>query len=350
MILEAMLLAAATAPAAPAPASPAPIACTLPIPPQLPPVAPGIQLIQAMASCGTHSAHVSILMVDMTTPNRSVRTTTPPATAPQSATNTANVGSSFPLMLPTVALSSLPSSPLKAFVPQAAVNANLFTNCCSYIPKDWKYPGTFLLGLQITDGQMNVPILGNGYMPCSQQSSECFPFEFDATLLIDSSNHAMIRRIDTQAELNALPAIVTAVTGSHMLVFGKQVVTKMCPTNGCGGEFYQANARTAVGVIGTDTLVIIAVDRGGMSTGLQLDELATLLSANLHVDAAINLDGGGSTTMAVVTKGGPTIVNNPADSGTNGCTVHTPNDECERYVGDALVVGVIQDGTARRRP
>jgi len=300
MILAALLLAAAGA--VPAPDSPTSISCSLSNPTTTA-AATGITLTQGKASCGTHAASVSILRVDMTTPNRSVQTIAPPATAPQSATNTANVGSSFNLMLPTTALSS-PGAGLPAnFVPQAAVNANLFTNCCSYTSEDWHYPGTFLLGLQITNGQVNVPVLGNAYRPCSPQATGCFASNFDATLVIDSANRARILTIDDPLVLNGLPDIVTAVTGSQMLVNNGQVVTNPCPASGCTGEFYKANARTAVGVIGTGTMLIVAVDYGGGSTGLQLDELATFLSGTLHADAAINLDGGGSTTMATATNG-----------------------------------------------
>lgn len=348
MILATMLLATAVAGAAPAQTVPTEIMCTLGKS-TLTKVASGITLKQGIATCGPHQASVSVLTIDMTTPYRSVQTTMAPPARPRSAVNTADVGVSFNLTLPTVALSSSNGGQPSSFVAQAAVNASLFTNCCSYQPADWKYPGTFLRGLQIAGGQVNVPVLGNAYIPCPPKNATCFPFEFDATLLIDSAGRAMIRKIDSQQELNAFPDIITAVTGSHMLVSNGRAVAPACPADGCTGEFYKANARTAVGLSGADTMLIIAVDAGGTSTGLQLDELATLLSTTLHADAAINLDGGGSTTMATATADGKvTIVNKPSDR-EQGCTVPASGN-CERYVGAALLVGLLPTAETRQRP
>ena len=96
MILEAMLMAAAAAVATPAGSSPRAINCFF-FEFTESTVAPGIGLKQGVVTCigqdqeQRHQAHVSMLTADMTTPNRSVRTTAPPTTAPVSATNTADV-------------------------------------------------------------------------------------------------------------------------------------------------------------------------------------------------------------------------------------------------------------------
>ena len=81
--------------------------------------------------------------------------------------------------------------------------------------------------------------------------------------------------------------------------------------------------RTAIGVLGDGRALLLVVDgrQPELSIGMSLEELARLLLEFGVVDA-INLDGGGSTTMVV----GRTVVNHPSD----------PTGE--RPVSDAIVV------------
>lgn len=69
------------------------------------------------------------------------------------------------------------------------------------------------------------------------------------------------------------------------------------------------NARTAVGYLAGDTVIVVAVDGGqAASAGATLPELAQLL-VDLHAVEGLNLDGGGSTTMLAAGE----VVNNPSD-------------------------------------
>jgi exopolysaccharide biosynthesis protein len=81
--------------------------------------------------------------------------------------------------------------------------------------------------------------------------------------------------------------------------------------------------RTAVGVRAEGSLVFVTVDgrQPKKSVGMTVDELAGLMLELGCVDA-INLDGGGSTTMVVKGR----VVNNSSD--TTG----------ERPVSDALLI------------
>jgi hypothetical protein len=79
--------------------------------------------------------------------------------------------------------------------------------------------------------------------------------------------------------------------------------------------------RTAVAVTARGTLLFVTLDgRQARSKGMRLDELARELVA-LGATEAVNLDGGGSTTMVV-----------------NGVVRNSPADGYERAVSDALLI------------
>jgi hypothetical protein len=86
--------------------------------------------------------------------------------------------------------------------------------------------------------------------------------------------------------------------------------------------YVRRNPRTAAGVLPDGRLVFAVVDgrQVGRSVGLSITETAALMRS-LGVEEALNLDGGGSST--VVTEDG---------------VVNTPSDPVERPVGDAVVL------------
>ena len=93
-------------------------------------------------------------------------------------------------------------------------------------------------------------------------------------------------------------------------------------------EFYyrfgvRRNPRTLAGVTPKGNLLLVAVDgrRPEYSVGASFIESARIIKA-LGAEEAVNLDGGGSTTVTV----GPALVNRPSD--TTG----------ERPIGDAIVI------------
>ncbi len=69
--------------------------------------------------------------------------------------------------------------------------------------------------------------------------------------------------------------------------------------------------RTAAGITSDNQLVLVTVDgRNAQSAGLTINELALLMRA-LGCEYAVNLDGGGSTTMWIRDRG---VVNHPSDN------------------------------------
>lgn len=115
----------------------------------------------------------------------------------------------------------------------------------------------------------------------------------------------------------------------RLLVDGRNVAAHADSLEGTFPEFSaERHARSAVGITrDSTTLLLVTVDgvpRGsetGPSAGMTLVELADLMSS-LGAYQALNLDGGGSTTLVV----GGRVVNTPTDP------------DGERAVGNALFV------------
>jgi exopolysaccharide biosynthesis protein len=64
--------------------------------------------------------------------------------------------------------------------------------------------------------------------------------------------------------------------------------------------YEQLNARTAIGLADRQRrLILFTVDRAGGSLGMSVGEVADLLIRDYKVEQALNLDGGGSTTLAM---------------------------------------------------
>ena len=68
-----------------------------------------------------------------------------------------------------------------------------------------------------------------------------------------------------------------------------------------GKSWYdQINARTVIALANRQrTLILFTVDRADGSLGMSVGEVADLLIRNYKVEQALNLDGGGSTTLAM---------------------------------------------------
>ena len=81
--------------------------------------------------------------------------------------------------------------------------------------------------------------------------------------------------------------------------------------------YEQLNARSVLGLANRGrTLILFTVDRAGDSQGMTLGEVADLLIRDYQVRDAINLDGGGSTTLAMQdpATGAYAIVNASSDN------------------------------------
>ena len=95
--------------------------------------------------------------------------------------------------------------------------------------------------------------------------------------------------------------------GWSVLVDGGQVMSNS------PGDISGSNARTVIGYSANKkTLFLVSVEKSAVSKGMSLDELAEYL-VRLGISKALNLDGGGSTTLAVRPLGDdkPVLMNRP---------------------------------------
>lgn len=141
--------------------------------------------------------------------------------------------------------------------------------------------------------------------------------------------------LDVQADVSADGAPLTGATGvinggPRLLSGGEPEITAyregfVYPDN---PEFYyrfgeRRNPRTLAGTTANGDLLLVAVDgrKPGYSVGASFVESARIMDS-LGADEAVNLDGGGSTSLTI----GERLVNRPSD--TTG----------ERPIGDAVVL------------
>lgn len=102
-------------------------------------------------------------------------------------------------------------------------------------------------------------------------------------------------------------SVYSGISGRPLLVSdGKKVAAP------CEGHFCERHPRTAIGISqDTRTLYFVVVDGNSTtSQGMTTSELGELMTS-MGIWQAINLDGGGSTTMFLKSAGG--IVNMPSD-------------------------------------
>lgn len=160
---------------------------------------------------------------------------------------------------------------------------------------------------------------------------------FDDTLHISPGNLAQIvkrpQSIPSGWETDppiARDDLYNAVTGSHRIVLNGAAVSivdnGLCTCNPLG-----LRARTGVGLTaGNSKLLLMTVDEQGGSQGVSLPELATFMLSHGATNA-INLDGGGSTTMVMNFYG-------------DGLPAQLVNSTGERAVGTNLGVFALPNG------
>ena len=193
-------------------------------------------------------------------------------------------------------------------------NAQVAINCHFFLPVS-SDTNVNLTGLAASQGNIYSPFepqpIAAGY---TDQSYAILPYA--PALNINANNHAGIVHRDSSYSDNKHVlepmTLWNAVSGSAQIVTNgvKTIPTYsgtpngLNPLNGysdsCSWYSLTNKARTAIGLTqDNNTLVLFTVDAAGGSIGMAVGEVADLLISDYHVYNAMNLDGGGSTTLAM---------------------------------------------------
>ncbi len=207
---------------------------------------------------------------------------------------------------------------------QLAVNAHFF------LPFPSTDTDAFVIGLAASEGRV---------FSAFEAPQQSFAIATDAPALnIDARNRARIVHRDPKnadgLHVRERVTLWNVVAGSAQIVTdGKSTVpvyrdadhpAGLLTAGGPGAGFSNARswyaiatARTAIGLSRDNrTLTLFTVDVRGGSEGMRLDEVATVLIRDYGVWNALNLDGGGSTTMAWTdpATGNATVMNTSSDN------------------------------------
>ncbi|MCX6578476.1 MAG: phosphodiester glycosidase family protein [Candidatus Aminicenantes bacterium] len=169
----------------------------------------------------------------------------------------------------------------------------------------------------VSDGAGSQPIPGRGYVLSADGAARQW-----------ARDHLRAGiRIEIRSKITADPPLPFAadfiVGGGPLLVTGGKAATAAEAEQFDPDFIQKRHPRTAAGIRGDGIIVLVTVDgrQPKKSVGMTIQELAVLMT-ELGCVEAINLDGGGSTAMAINGR----VVNNPSDA------------TGERPVSDALLV------------
>lgn len=183
---------------------------------------------------------------------------------------------------------------------QIAINAHFFE---PWPPPDPDGGTADLVGIAASDGRV--------YSPFEAGPPKAYAIRPNAPgLNIDPANHAVIvhRNPSDPSGLTATEPVrlYNTVTGSEQIIADGVVTVTESDWNN------RLSPRTAIGLTADNHLILFAVDgrQPGISEGMTVREAAEWLRQDYRVVNALNLDGGGSTTLAMADPT-PRIVNVP---------------------------------------
>jgi hypothetical protein len=210
-------------------------------------------------------------------------------------------------------------------------HAQVAVNCHFFLPVSSE-TNVYLTGLAVSQGTIYSPFEPQPIVAGQPDQSYAI-LPYTPALNIDPNNHAgIVHRNSSYCDNKHVLEPVTlwnAVSGSAQIVtHGVKSIPKysgpppaLNPISGYSdpNSWYSLThkARTAIGLTrDSDTLVLFTADAAGGSIGMAVGEMADLLISDYDVYNALNLDGGGSTTLAMedpATHAGE-IMNVPADN------------------------------------
>ena len=164
--------------------------------------------------------------------------------------------------------------------------------------------------VDIVENTKSCPIHKGGFVLSLAEDSPIDKFQTAIRSLRKGDSVTLTTTIDSDWQ-----NVAYAVGGGDMLVENGSVQSGFQLDSAA----YRA-ARTAVGIQSNGDVVVYAADKGSTSAGLTLSELASRM-AELGCVQAVNLDGGGSTTVGITRPGERDFltVNEPADGQQRPC-------------------------------
>jgi hypothetical protein len=198
---------------------------------------------------------------------------------------------------------------LVAQAAQIAINAHFFT--------PWPADGSgysWLTGLAASSSTSGPH--GHAYAPFDANLG--YPYQANLPALNIGSDNTCTVVYQAAGDVSGY-ATDPPVTPFNAVSGNEQILTNGVITAGTGTWDNTLNPRTIVGIAPGRTLILFVLDgrQVGVSEGMTTSEAAALLRDDYGVIDAINLDGGGSTTLAMAD---PTarVVNVPVGNGTPG--------------------------------
>jgi len=173
---------------------------------------------------------------------------------------------------------------------QIAINANFFSD----VNGDTPTPET-VYGIAASDGDIYSPFSSSWPQP---------------GINFDPSNNVSIvhQNPNDPTGMTPLEPVVlwNAVAGNM------QIVTNGVAMTSTSGD--SLNPRSGIGITANNHLILMTIDgrETGVSLGAYIAEMAQIMQSNYGVYNGLNLDGGGSTTLALASPV-PHIVNLPSD-------------------------------------
>lgn len=146
------------------------------------------------------------------------------------------------------------------------------------------------------------------------------------SLLVDDNGNVIIERSHTNSWYDTHPEYPEVLLTGPLLISGKQrIQLPLSPL------VVNRHPRTVIGKKGNRRVIILTLDgRTDQAAGMTLNEVAELMQL-LRCKDAVNLDGGGSTTMWISGKPFNGVVNMPSDN-------KKFDHEGERAVSDIIII------------
>ena len=185
-------------------------------------------------------------------------------------------------------------------------HAQLAINCHFFVPFPSSSPDSMLVGLAASDGNVYSAF---------ETPDQSYAIVANAPAInLDRRNHAKVVHRDPRfsdgKHVRERVKLWTALAGSAQVITNgvksipsyTDALTPGGPRSYSGANsWYDAlQARTVIGLSRNNkTLYLVTVDRAGGSLGMKVGEVVDLLIRDFHVYSALNLDGGGSTTLSM---------------------------------------------------